>query len=111
VNAIKRALRVTANMAAILIGWFIIAAAMTLIPGITKSVMVAFPPTSLASALPDDVSILRWDDGIAVLYSERPGYVTELYRAGATLVLPARKSGCIDLRNEAAPFEAASIER
>ena len=52
---------------------------------------------AMAGQLPEGVSILRWDDSMAVLTSDRPGYVADLYRSGAALVLPARKSGCLDL--------------
>jgi hypothetical protein len=89
--------RTLANLAAILGGWFAFSAAMTLIPGVTNSVLVFLPPQTLAENLPGDVSIMRWDDSSAVLYSERPGFVGDLYQSGAALVLPARKSGCIDL--------------
>ena len=91
-----------ATFAAILGGWFTLAAGLTLVPGITDSVLIPFPQNAMAENLPEDVSILRWDDGMAVLYSERPGYVAGLYKSGAVLVLPARKSGCIDLRKKAA---------
>lgn len=95
-------IRTTLNFAAILGVWFTMAAGITLVPGVTNSVLVPFPQKALADHLPEDVSILRWDDHMAVLYSERRGFVADLYKSGAALVLPARKSGCIDLRKKAA---------
>jgi hypothetical protein len=89
--------RTLANFAAILGGWFAFSAAMTLIPGVTNSVLVFLPSQALAEKLPEDVAIMRWDDNSAVLYSDRPGFVADLYKSGVPLVLPARKSGCIDL--------------
>ena len=94
--------RTLANFAAILGVWFVMAAGLTLVPGITNSVLIPFPQKALAGNLPEDVSILRWDEGLAVLYSERRGYVADLYKSGVPLVLPARKSSCIDLSKKAA---------
>jgi hypothetical protein len=90
------------NLIAILLVWFFLASLITLVPGATNSVMVAPANRQLAYDLPDDVSIMRWENGMALLYSERPGFVADLYRSGAALVLPARKSGCLDLRKKAA---------
>lgn len=87
---------------AILGVWFSLATGLTLVPGITNSVLIPFPQKAMAGNLPEGVSILRWDYGMAVLYSERGGYVADLYKSGVPLVLPARKSGCIDLRKKAA---------
>ena len=89
--------RTLANFAAILGGWFAFSAVMTLIPGVTDSVRVFLPPQALAENLPEDVAIMRWDENSAVLYSDRPGFVADLYKSGVPLVLPARKSGCLDL--------------
>jgi hypothetical protein len=89
--------RTLANFAAILGGWFVFCVVMTLVPGVTDSVRVFLPPQALAENLPEDVAIMKWDEKSAVLYSDRPGFVADLYKAGALLVLPARKSGCIDL--------------
>ena len=91
-----------ANFAAILGLWFCMAAGMTVVPGVTNSVLIFLPPDSLAENLPEDVAIMRWDEKLAVLYSERPGFVADLYKSGVPLVLPARKSGCLDLRKKAA---------
>lgn len=93
----QRMLRTTLNFAAILGAWFMLAAGLTLVPGVATTVLIPYPAQSLARHLPKGVAILRWDDNMAVLTSDRPGYVTALYKAGAGLVLPARKTGCIDL--------------
>lgn len=60
---------------------------------------MVFPAGSIEpDALPEGVSILRWDRGFAVVTSERSDYVRALYGRGALLVLPLRKSGCLALR-------------
>ena len=99
---VRKIAQTLANFAAILGVWFLLAAGLTLVPGVTNSVLVPFPQKAMAGNLPNDVTILRWDDGMAVLYSERRGYVADLYKSGVALVLPARKSGCVDLRKKAA---------
>ncbi len=90
------------NLAAILVVWFAIMTVMTLFLGTTNTVLIPFPQRFLASVLPEDVAILRWDQQGAVLFSERPDFVFELYKSGAVIVLPYRKSGCIDLRSKKA---------
>lgn len=98
----KRTAQTLANFAAIVSVWFLCVVLLTLIPGVTKTVMIPYPLQSLANNLPEGISILRWDTEKAVLYSERPGYVSELYFSGAGLVLPSRKSSCLDLAKKAA---------
>ena len=98
----RSTVRIMTNLVAILLVWFFLASLITLVPGATNSVMVAPATRQLANELPDDVTIMRWGNGMAILYSERPGFVIDLYRSGAAMVLPARKSGCLDLRKKAA---------
>jgi hypothetical protein len=98
----RKASRIFLNFAAILGVWFLFAAGLTLVPGITNSVLVPFPSKALVDNLPDDVSIMRWSNGLAILYSERQGFVADIYKSGAMFVLPSRKAGCLDLRERAA---------
>ena len=46
-------------------------------------------------SLPEGMTLLRWDGPVAVVAGDGPGYVARLYRAGAWIVLPFRKSGCM----------------
>lgn len=46
-------------------------------------------------SVPEGMALLRWDGPLAVVTSDRPGYVRRLYGAGALLVLPFRKNGCL----------------
>jgi hypothetical protein len=85
-------------MALLLMFWFAVTAAMTLSPGITEAATVIFPSHALMNHLPEDVSVLRWDRATASVTSADPDFVRRLYGAGAFLVLPARKAGCLDLR-------------
>ena len=45
-------------------------------------------------AMPDGTSLLGLDGPVAIVAGE-PGYVRRLYAAGAVLVLPFRKNGCL----------------
>jgi hypothetical protein len=87
-----------AVMALLLMFWFSVTAAMTLSPGITQAATVIFPGKALMNNLPVNVSVLRWDSATASVTSADPDFVRRLYAAGAILVLPSRKTGCLDLR-------------
>lgn len=86
-----------AIMALLLMLWFTVTAAITLSSGVTEAATVIFPSRALMNSLPDDVSVLRWDSATASLTSADPDFVRRLYRAGALLVLPTRKAGCLSL--------------
>ena len=87
-----------AIMTLLLMLWFSVTAAMTLSPGITEAATVIFPTNALMNNLPREVSVLRWDRATASVTSADPDFIRKLYEAGALLVLPARKTGCLDLR-------------
>jgi hypothetical protein len=90
--------RSAAIMALLLMFWFSVSAAMTFTPGITQAATILFPSNSLMNNLPQDISVLRWDRATASVTSADPDFVRRLYRAGAFMVLPARKAGCLDAR-------------
>jgi hypothetical protein len=94
----SRARESAAIMALLLMLWFAVTAAMTLFPGLTGAATVIFPSRNLMNNLPDNVSVLRWDRATASVASADPEFARRLYAAGAFMVLPARKAGCIDLR-------------
>ena len=85
-------------MALLLMFWFSVTAMMTFAPGATRAATIIFPSTALMNNLPRDVSVLRWDRATASVVSADPEFVRRLYGAGAFLVLPSRKTGCIELR-------------
>jgi hypothetical protein len=78
--------------------WFLVTALMTFAPGVTQAATIIFPSSGLMNDLPEDVAVLRWDRATASVTSDDPAFVGKLYAAGAFLVLPARKAGCMDLR-------------
>lgn len=87
-----------AIMSLLLMFWLSVTAAMTLSPGITEAATVIFPSRALMNNLPYDVAVLRWDSATASRTSPDPDFVRRLYGAGAFLVLPGRKTGCMDWR-------------
>lgn len=91
-----------AVMALLLMFWFAVTALMAFALGATQAATIIFPSKPLMNNLPDDVSVLRWDRATASVTSADPDFVRRLYGAGALLVLPARRAGCVDMRSEAA---------
>jgi hypothetical protein len=100
IDRLARARRSAAVMALLLMLWFAVTAAMTISPGVTQAATIIFPTMVLMNNLPDNVSVLRWDRVTASVTSADPDFVRRLYGAGALLVLPARKTGCMDLRKD-----------
>lgn len=80
------------------IGWFAVSAGLMLVSGAAPAALVVLPDQAFFDELPDDIRILQWRRRSAVVTSSNPDYVRRLYKAGALLVLPARKQSCLDLR-------------
>lgn len=79
-------------------GWFATMAAVMLVTEVAPAALAIAPDSSLLGRLEDDARLLKGGRHVFVLTSERPGYVRQLYGAGAWLVLPALRNGCLDLR-------------
>ncbi len=90
--------RRTTIVLAIIVGWFASASGIMLFSEAAPAALVIVRGDSFLKNLPENVRIVRGGEHSMVLTSDDPGYVKDLYRAGAWFVLPARKSGCIDLR-------------
>ena len=69
--------------------------------------VAVFLSDDAASRLPEDSAIL--DMGrMSITFANRPGLASELYEAGALLVLPAGLTGCLPLtRDSRASLQAA----
>ncbi|TDT73746.1 hypothetical protein BDE40_2521 [Litoreibacter halocynthiae] len=48
--------------------------------------------------IPANIAVIGTAPGLLILRSDDPGYVSKLYQAGATFVLPARRKTCLDLQ-------------
>lgn len=97
------------NMSLILLVWFSLSATLTLIPNFTKTALILLPNRALLANLPEETFILAWNETSAVVTSEKPDFVAELYKAGAFLVLPARKNGCLALQKKS-PISMATSD-
>lgn len=49
--------------------------------------------------LPDGIAVIGTAPGMIIVRSDNPDYVRELYRAGASFVLPARQKTCLALQS------------
>lgn len=79
--------------ATILLAWLTLAAA-AMLPG---SINTAFIPAT-TQALPENIAIIDRRGPLLIIYSDDPNYVTDLYKSGVKLVLPARKKTCLNLQ-------------
>jgi hypothetical protein len=82
---------------AIAAGWLAVLAGVMLIPQAAPAALVIFPPVTLIEKLPPGVAIVSHGPFSITLASIEPGFVPDLYRAGAWLVLPAGLRGCAPL--------------
>ncbi|MEI2298474.1 hypothetical protein [Ensifer sp. MJa1] len=87
---------------ALLAGVLVLYAALFAATGEAPAALVLRPPAGAPTDLPGDIRVLRWEPHYAVVTSEDPAYVRRLYRAGALLVLPFRKGGCLAFRPDPA---------
>lgn len=66
-----------------------------MLPG---AINTAFVPAGSVT-LPENVALIGMKGPFWIVYSEDPGYVRNLYRSGATFVLPARKKTCLNFQD------------
>ncbi len=76
--------------------WLAASAGILYLTDRAEAVLVVTPGTGFAAALPVGAGILEWDGSLALLSAGREGLVADLYASGALLVLPARRSGCME---------------
>ncbi|SFR34434.1 hypothetical protein SAMN04488002_0480 [Litoreibacter janthinus] len=73
--------------------WFVLALGSML----TGTISTAAVPKG--THVPANIAIIGSAPGLLIVRSDDPDYVRELYRAGATIVLPARKKTCLALQS------------
>ncbi|MDO9418553.1 hypothetical protein [Pararhizobium sp.] len=76
---------------------YVLMAGVFLLSGRAPAALVVFAERMDANELPPGISIMRWDGMTAILAGNEPIDVLALYKAGAVLILPMRKSGCLDV--------------
>ncbi|QUS56654.1 hypothetical protein [Pseudovibrio brasiliensis] len=94
--------RVALILAAITMAWGAIGLAVPFV-GRVDEVAVPYPQSLRMEMLPASVRILSYDDKIAVFASDTPQLATQLYKAGAWIVLPASNSSCLNLSEPTKP--------
>lgn len=98
-TSIFRALiRGTLILVSLVLGWFAAMASVMLATEVAPAALAIAPDASLLGRLGDQTSLLKGGRHVFVLTSDETGYVRQLYGAGAWLVLPALRNGCLDLR-------------
>jgi hypothetical protein len=93
-KAWSKVVRVTGILCVIHIAILLTYATLTLVPGAAKAALVIHPTPDLINHLSSDIRILKWNDWSLQVTSTEPDFVKSLYKSGAILVLPVRKSGC-----------------
>ncbi|MBA4491061.1 hypothetical protein [Paracoccus sp. S1E-3] len=91
---IRRLLLALAGMFA---GWLAVLVVVGLFSDAAPAFVVVLPPEGLLTRLDPDVAVMAAGPFSLTLTSEQPGLARRLYRAGASLVLPAGLPGCLPL--------------
>ena len=79
-------------------GWIAVMAGVMFVAEPAPAALALGGRGELLDRLPADVRMMRSSRHMLVLTSTEPGYVRRIYAAGAWLVLPALRNGCLDLR-------------
>ena len=79
-------------------GWYAAMASVMLLTEAAPAALAVAPDAGLLGRLGEKTNLLKGGRHVFVLTSDQPGYVRQLYSAGAWLVLPALRNGCLDLR-------------
>lgn len=89
--------RVVGVLLAIALGWFATMALFMLATESAPAALVVVRNVGFFENAPPDLRLLEAGDHVLVVAAGEPGYVRRLYGAGAWLVLPALRNGCLDL--------------
>lgn len=85
------------------VGWLAILAVVMRLGGPAPAALVLWPPAGLVAALPSDIAVTATGPVSVTLRSDRADLVTQLYAAGAPIVLPAGLAGCLPMWPTAQP--------
>ena len=91
-----RPLRLFAAILAVAAGWVGVMAAVMLVSDAAPAAVVVLPSEDFLARMPEGAILSRTAWTLTV-QSDAPGLGLALYRAGATLVLPAGLTGCLPL--------------
>ena len=96
-KATRRIARVSMVCAGLLGGWFAIMVATMFTLDISANALVFGDADRILANTDQSTKLLNNRSGRMVVTSTTPGYVQELYAAGAWLVLPSLAAGCLEL--------------
>lgn len=82
------------TLSLLLAGWTAVAATAARLGGF-DSLLVVAPPRGFLERLPTDIAVTDGGRHHLVLRADRSDHAEALYAAGAMLVLPARRAGCL----------------
>ena len=82
----------------LLVGWFAIMVATMFMLDISSNALVFGDADRILANTDQSTKLLNTSGERMVVTSIRPGYVQELYAAGAWLVLPSLAAGCLELK-------------
>lgn len=94
----KRLAARLAIFAGLFVSWIAVMAVIMFFAEVTPAAIALGQPDGILSRASDDTRLLRSGEYALVVRSGEPGYVRRLYDAGAWLVLPSLRNGCLDLR-------------
>jgi hypothetical protein len=94
-SLLRRGLRVLVILIGIVAGWIGSMAAIMWFSEIAPASIVLVSDINILGSLPPDIKIVRGGTYALILTSDKSGYVSDLYRAGAWLVLPSLRNGCL----------------
>jgi len=96
-HKVPKQLRVPLVLIALVVSWFITMAVIVRFIDTPSAVIVVAKNFQTLDPLGEDILLVRGGRHVFVVTSSTPGYVKRLYHAGAWLVLPALRNGCLDL--------------
>ena len=93
--SLRKGLRVLFVLVGIVVGWIGSMAGIMWLTEIAPASIVLVSDVRILASLPQEIKMVRSGKHTLVLTSEKSGYVNDLYSAGAWLVLPSLRNGCL----------------
>ncbi len=91
--------RIVLVLTTVLLIWFGAMAAAMFIPNNDFAALAVIQDETILNRLPQGTRLVRSGNHTMVFASTNRYYVFDLYAAGALLVLPSLRNGCLDLSN------------
>ena len=95
--SLGKGLHVLFVLTGIVAGWIGSMAAIMWLTEVAPASIVLVSDVRMLASLPLDIKLVRGGKHTLILTSKKSGYVKDLYNAGAWLVLPSLRNGCLAL--------------